>query len=417
MNRNHNRSRYTLLFALFTIPATAFAQNPDDIAVTRNRLSERVTIFRTTAGSEPTSVVAIRSEQGIVVIDTERSPSFTAAIRAAIEEEFTGEFIYLINTHGHGDHTYGNQVFREATIIAHENCLEEMEAAVDRVEGTAGQISAMIPRWKSQLESLEAGSEAAEALAGTISYYGQMASGFTDGFTAALPNLTFRDRMTLDLGDLTLELVWYGGAHSLSDIIIYCPEEQLLLTGDLFYSGGMPTYVDSERIPYLSRWHEIIDSLLNREEGIAHIVTGHEMSLPFSSLQETLAFITEQRDLYAGRESALDVFRTLHQEAGVEAGVERLHAMYADSTHYYTLRPELDTYAYRLMLDEELDEALKIFLVMADIWPESDISWDSLGEVYLRLDQKEMAIAAFERSLALNPENGNAIQRLAQLKG
>ncbi|MFC1499553.1 MBL fold metallo-hydrolase [Candidatus Zixiibacteriota bacterium] len=412
-----NRREHTLLLILLAIPAAVSAQSTHDMGVTRNRLSDRVAVFQTAAGSEPTSIIALQSEQGIVVIDTERSPRFTSDIRAAIEEEFTGDFIYLINTHGHGDHTYGNQVFSEATIIAHENCVAEMEEAADRIDGTVGQISAMLPRWKNQVESLEAGSDEAESLAGMISYYEQMVSGFTDGFTVSLPNLTFHDHMTLNLGDLTLELTWHGHAHSSSDILIYCPEEQLLLTGDLFYTGGLPTYIDSERIPYLSRWHEIIDALMKRDEGIAHIVTGHEESLPISSLGETLTFIAQQRDLYAGRESALNTFRDVHLGKGVEAGLDRLREMHADSTHFYALRPELDTYAYRLMLDEKLDEALKMFLLFAELWPESDISWDSLGEVYLRLEQKEKAIEAFEASLKLNPENRNAIQRLAQLKG
>jgi len=69
------------------------------------------------------------------------------------------------------------------------------------------------------------------------------------------------------------------------------------------------------------------------------------------------------------------------------------------------------------MLDERLDEALKIFLVLAELWPESYISWDSLGKAYMRLGQKAKAIESFEKSLKLNPENQNAIQHLAQLKG
>ncbi|MFC1530242.1 MBL fold metallo-hydrolase [Gemmatimonadota bacterium] len=413
MKRNHA----TILTIFLFITLASEVRGQEEIAVTSNRLSDRVAVFTTAAGGEATNVVALKSERGIVVVDTERSPSFTDAIRSAIAKEFSGEFRYLINTHGHGDHTYGNQVFAGATIIAHENTTPEMEEAVDRVEGTVGQISAMLPRWKSQLESLEEGSEQAAGLAGTIAYYEQMVAGLADGFTAAYPTLTFADRMILDLGDLTLELAWYGRAHSSSDIIIYCPEEQLLLTGDLFYTGGMPSYIDSERIPHLPRWREIVSALLDREEGIAHIVGGHGEYLPLANLEATLTFITEQQELYTGRESALTAFRNLHESKGVEAGLARLQEMFADPDHFYTLRPELDTYAYRLMLDEKLDEALKIFLVFAELWPESDISWDSLGEVYLRLEQKEKAIEAFEKSLELNPENRNAIQRLAQLKG
>jgi len=348
------RSLVTVITVLMIVPHARVVRGQTEIAVNCVRISDRVAVFSTAAGGEATNVVALRSERGIVVVDTERSPSFTAAIRTAIEEEFSGGFRFLINTHGHGDHTYGNQIFAEATVLAHENTASEMKEVVDRVAGTVEQISAMLPRWKSQLDSLEEGSEQAAGLAGTIAYYEQMVTGLAEGFTAAYPTMTFADRMSLDLGDLTLELVWYGRGHSDSDIIIYCPEEQLLLTGDLFHTGGMPSYIDSERIPHLPRWREIIGSFLGREEGIAHIVGGHGEYLSLANLEENLTFITDRQELYAGRKSALTVFRDLHESEGIEAGLGRLREMFADPDHFYTLRPELDTYAYRLMLDEKL---------------------------------------------------------------
>jgi len=404
------------LCLILLLPAITAAQTPGEVDLVTTRLSDRVAVIHT-AGGEATMVVAIASEAGVVVVDTERSLLFTGAIRQTIEEIFPGrEIAWLINTHGHADHTFGNQLFSEATIVAHENCLAEMQEGYPRMTGMAPQVEAILPRWRTQLAELEEGSEAAHALATQIAYYEQMIAG-TDDFELTPPEVTFTDRMNLDLGDLTLELVYYGRAHSHSDIIVYCPEEALLLVGDLFYTGGMPGYIDSERIPELGRWREILTDLLAREEGIAHIVTGHEESLPVPDLEATLAFITEQEALYAGRESTLNRFRDLHEQDGLATALPALRRMHADSTRYYTLRPELDTYAYRLMLDSELEEALQIFLVMSELWPEAYISWDSLGEIYMRLDRKDEAIAAFEKSLELNPENGNAIRRLEELRG
>jgi len=63
-------------------------------------------------------MIAIASEQGIVVVDTESSWSLTAEIREVIAREFArDDFAYLINTHGHADHGGGNQVFRDAVIV------------------------------------------------------------------------------------------------------------------------------------------------------------------------------------------------------------------------------------------------------------------------------------------------------------
>ena len=68
------------------------------------------------------------------------------------------------------------------------------------------------------------------------------------------------------------------------------------------------------------------------------------------------------------------------------------------------------------MLRKKLDDAHKILKVLADFFPESDIAFDSLGEVYMRLKDNKLAIQGFEKVLELNPENQNAKQRLAELK-
>jgi glyoxylase-like metal-dependent hydrolase (beta-lactamase superfamily II) len=408
-----------IVLCMLSVPATTRSQQPPDagdVAVTVTRLSDRVAVFRTSAGSEPTNAIAIRSQKGIVVVDTERSPTFAAAIRRAIENEFSGEIAYLIDTHGHADHTYGNQVFADATIIAHENAPADIEAAAERREGLVRQLRAGIAGATRRYESLEQDSEAAVGLAQTISYYEQWANGLESGFVLTLPDSTFSDTMSLDLGDLTLELVWFGNAHTNGDILIYCPEEQLLLVGDLFYSGGFP-YIDSERVPYLPRWHATLDRLLQRKEGITHVVTGHELSLPLSRLDSTRTFIAEQQTRFAGRGSALDVFRGLYEAQGTEVALERLREMNGQPDRYYVLHPEFDTYAYRLMLADELDDARAMFLVLAELFPESDVAFDSLGEVYMRLGDNEAAIASFEKALELNPENGNAAEKLRELKG
>jgi glyoxylase-like metal-dependent hydrolase (beta-lactamase superfamily II) len=400
------------------LPATAPAQTTDtaeDMPVSVTRLSDRVTQF-STAGDEPTVVTAIRSRRGIIVVDTERAPTFTAAIRRAIEAEVPGVIVYLINTHGHGDHTYGNQVFADATLIAHHNAIADMEVADRQRERLAQRFQAGIQGLKARYEAMDRDSQEAAALAATISYYEQFAAGLGESFELTLPDITFSDRLSLDLGDLTLELIWFGKAHTDGDVLIYCPEEQLLLTGDLFYSGGFP-YVDSERVPSLGRWHETLTGLLQRDEGVTHVATGHEPSLPVSHLEAILEFVAEQQARFAGRESALNVFREVHEADGIASALDRLREMNARPDEFYVLHAEFDTYVYRLMLAEQLDEALEALLVLAELFPQSDVAFDSLGEVYVRLEDTDSAIESFRRALELNPENENAARRLRELGG
>ena len=67
-------------------------------------------------------VICLASSKGLIMIDTGIAPSRTAEYRKIIEREFgRSDFIYVINTHFHFDHTSGNQVFRDAVIIGHES--------------------------------------------------------------------------------------------------------------------------------------------------------------------------------------------------------------------------------------------------------------------------------------------------------
>ena len=111
----------------------------------------------------------------------------------------------LINTHHHGDHTYGNSLFGTATIIAQENCRAEMIAL-----GMPGNTGIWEPvDW------------------------GEM--------TLAPPTLTFADRVRLWSDDRPLEVSYVGqAAHTSNDSLVWLPEQQVLFCGDLLFNGGTP---------------------------------------------------------------------------------------------------------------------------------------------------------------------------------
>jgi len=138
--------------------------------------------------------------------------------------------------------------------------------------------------------------------------------------------------------------------------------------------------------------------------------------LPLSLLEDHLKTIREKQKEFAGRESALLTFKKEYETNGLANAVKLNRKLFSDSTHYYFLHPEFDQFAYRLMLDNKLSDALEMFTQLAGFFPESYIAFDSLGEVYLRMDQKDKARDSFKKSLALNPDNDNAKNQLEQLK-
>ncbi|HUX08967.1 MAG TPA: hypothetical protein VMX35_16835, partial [Acidobacteriota bacterium] len=90
-----------LLSFSILICCSAFNADDSDLKIDIRRLSDRVIVL--TAEGFGNSTVAIASERGIVVIDTNVSPPIAKALREAISREFErSDFVYTINTHDHG---------------------------------------------------------------------------------------------------------------------------------------------------------------------------------------------------------------------------------------------------------------------------------------------------------------------------
>ena len=91
----------------------------------RERVSENVFWFQSELYAQVTAGV-IAGPQWAVLIDTLATPEETLVIREYIEHELSLQVRYVINTHYHADHTWGNCFFPGATIISHSLCRQWM---------------------------------------------------------------------------------------------------------------------------------------------------------------------------------------------------------------------------------------------------------------------------------------------------
>jgi len=76
----------------------------------------------------------------------------------------------------------------------------------------------------------------------------------------------------------------------------------------------------------------------------------------------------------------------------------------------------INGFGYNLMGEDKYGDALKIFKLNTELYPNAYITWDSLGECLLALGRKEDGINAYKKSLELNPENENAEMIIADNK-
>jgi hypothetical protein len=84
---------------------------------------------------------------------------------------------------------------------------------------------------------------------------------------------------------------------------------------------------------------------------------------------------------------------------------------------YLNTEATMNSFGYRLMGMKRLDQAIEIFKLNTEAYPQSSNVWDSLGEAYMNKGDKELAIKNYEKALALDPSNANAAQILKRLRG
>jgi glyoxylase-like metal-dependent hydrolase (beta-lactamase superfamily II)/ketosteroid isomerase-like protein len=262
------------------------------------RLGEKAAVFQ--IGRESgTNVVVLASRRGLVVIDTGVLPSRAEALRSAIAKEFNRtDFAYVINTHPHFDHVDGNRAFSETPIVAHQNSIRQMR----QWYGSPAGIDAFLrtrSEWKTELEARlkkEAAGSLDEARAREqMAENDALMDDFRNGrFSLSLPGLTFNDRLTLRLDDLTLNLIYFGRAHTESDILVHVPELRLLLVGDLFFKTWLPSFQGPPSD--VTRWFQVLESLPAAEGAVETVVDGHSKPMTGDSFRAQVAYLKDVWD-------------------------------------------------------------------------------------------------------------------------
>lgn len=174
----------------------------------------------------------------VLVVDSGVAVAEAAPLRdAALERQRDGA-LYLFNTHPHGDHVYGNQVFTDYPLIAHEGVRNDLLAHGEEVLAT----------WRKNP---------------------QMAALLSD-VVITPPTLTFQDQITLFIGEIEVQLLYLTRAHSPSDSVAWLPQSRTLFTGDLLFNGIVPAMPPGGS---MENWIQALEKLEALE--VVHAIPGH----------------------------------------------------------------------------------------------------------------------------------------------
>jgi cyclase len=143
--------------------------------------------------------------QGVISIDSCATHRRTRAYQAAIAAVTPAPVRTVVNTHHHGDHTFGNCLFPGAAIVGHESA---------RAEALAFGPPRELPFWDGP-------------------DWGEL--------TLDPPFVTFTDEIAVHAGDLRASVRHVGtAAHTTNDAIVWIPDRSVLFCGDLIFNGGTP---------------------------------------------------------------------------------------------------------------------------------------------------------------------------------
>ena len=374
-----NITGFLVLFFL-----TSQANKPVENKINVIHLSERVLIIQF-GDVYPDQIVAVRSEKGIIIIDSGISPSLTKIYRQKIFEIFqSDEFIYVINTHDHFDHTNGNQVFNEATIISHEDCPKAMSDFDKNVDDFIGGRKERIKRRQEVSLSLPDFSKLFMRYEDLRIMTESMIEDYESNFKLTIPNLTFKDKLRIDIEHITMYIYFAGKVwHSDNDIIVSIPEEGLVFTGDIL--NDYPTYSNISSSSDLNRLIQVFDNI-NEENEIKHIVTIHSGLLTKNDFDKFYYEIKKLNIEMQSKKPAVNVLKDISSAAQIESAFKILNAM---KDKYYYSEGDFINYSNELYDEKLFDEAVVILEFAEALFPKSVDIKINVADTYQRIEQYE----------------------------
>jgi len=226
------------------------------------------------------SVCVIRGSDGLAVVDTRSSPRQADEIRADLRELGSAPVRWVINTHGHFDHCFGNQRFGPGSDLNVP------------IYGDVG-VPAFLDKFERPglAEAIASGEEPADEWREVV---------------ITPPTELVGDRYTLDLGDRAVDMFYLGRGHTDNDLLLHIPDAGAWVVGDVIEESGPPCYGAGS---FPMDWPDTVSRLLALVGDGDVLVPGHgaPVGADFARAQQ------QQLAMVAG------LIRELHRD-GVPAG-------------------------------------------------------------------------------------------------
>jgi len=222
-------------------------------------------------------------ERGVLVIDAQINAEMAGLVQDAVRRVTSKPILYVVNTNSHGDHTFGNFAFPDQTlIVAHTETAKAMRRFDEEKAFMLNTVG------------------------GDTSVFGDV--------KLRLPDITFEDSLTIDLGGRVVEVHHFGPGNTLGDTVVYSPDAKAAWTGNLvvvgvppLFEGGAEAYVQT-----IARFSGALD--------VQTIIPGHGMPETGAVLGRYMSYLN---DLMNDVRSSIEQGRSLDETLELVTLAER----------------------------------------------------------------------------------------------
>jgi cyclase len=261
-----------LLGLSLSVAGTALGQQEDfsKVQIKVTKVSGNIYLLEGAGGNIAASV----GDDGIVIVDDQFAP-LAEKIQAALKGITDKPVRFVINTHYHGDHTGGNEPFRNAgsTVIAQDNVRKRLESG-----GTAGNGGSLKMEVKPAAK-------------------------------AALPVITFDNDVTVHLNGEDIRALHFPSGHTDGDAIIFFPKNNVVHMGDDFVRYGFP-FIDVSSGGSVQGMISAMEKVIAVLPADVKVIPGHGA---ISNLDDVRAYVKMLKETSAVVQKAIDQRQTVEQ--------------------------------------------------------------------------------------------------------
>jgi cyclase len=194
------------------------------------KVKDGIYVYAAKDGNSTCSVVL--TEEGPVIIDTCQTPPDAHRLMAGVKKLTDKPVRFVIDTEVHNDHTFGHWVFSPPAVVIN-------------AEGAgAGMQKGFDPK---RVETLSAQSEEMKQA--------------IKGYKMIVPQIEYRNRMTINLGERTFELIYLKNVHSEADTAVWLPKERVLFSASAANVKSIINLRPFVRIPDVLASYKLMKSL------------------------------------------------------------------------------------------------------------------------------------------------------------